>query len=137
MNTKFLTQRDMVNNLKGFWRYVNLKKGSSNIPPTMTYNKCLVPGPKILLMVLQHFFNLFSIHLQISTENEIITALDKLKRKNTAGPHRMPSIFLKDCCPTLVKPLFILCNKILTNGVIPKSWKISKTVPIRKPIVML
>lgn len=142
-------EKDMVDNPKEFWRYVNLKKGSSNIPSTMTYDKSLISGPKNIADAFATYFqSVFNppsnfsgdgpdicsgvLHIPNITENEISAALEKLKRKNTAGPDRIPSIFLKDCSPTLVKPLFILFNKILTGGVIPKLWKISKIVPILK-----
>ena len=51
---------------------------------------------------------------------------------SSAGPDGLPSSFLKNCLPVLIKPLKILFRKSLDSGDIPAIFKRAAIVPIFK-----
>src|SRR5699024_1626182 len=66
------------------------------------------------------------------TENDVSSALRKIKNSQTAGPDQIPSFLLRDCCVCLTGPLSKIFNLSLNTGVFPAKWKLSKVVPILK-----
>lgn len=62
----------------------------------------------------------------------IIKAIKKSKEVKCLGPDGVPSIVLKNCASSLVKPLCWLFNKSLETGHFPSAWKITNITPIFK-----
>ena len=52
--------------------------------------------------------------------------------RSSAGPDGLPSSFLKNCLPVLIKPLKIPFRKSLDSGYIPAIFKRAAIVPIFK-----
>ena len=52
--------------------------------------------------------------------------------KNSCGYDDISSIFLKQITTSIIKPLTIVINQVLNNGIFPDKLKIAKVVPIFK-----
>jgi len=80
------------------------------------------------------FFN--NNHINLSSwainPDEIYDYLFSLDPHAGVGPDGIPSVFLKQCCSVLVKPLHFIFNKSLNLGYFPDSWKKSFVTPIHK-----
>ena len=76
------------------------------------------------------FENVF--HDIFFTEVEIEKALDNIKRSKAQGIDEIPGLVISDLGKSIVTHLAWLFNTILYRGIIPKSWKISKILPIFK-----
>ena len=63
---------------------------------------------------------------------EVFEGISKLKIDTGPGPDDIPNFFLENCQYAIATPLFILFNKSLSEGKLPKRWKISKITPIFK-----
>ena len=66
------------------------------------------------------------------TLSEFFEGISKLKFDTGPGPDDIPNFFLKNCQYAIATPLFILFDKSLSEGKLPKRWKISKITPIFK-----
>ena len=69
---------------------------------------------------------------ELYSESEIGMAIDKLKRSKAQGFDEIPGNVIKDLKLELTRPLCWLFNSISESMHIPKSWKISRVVPILK-----
>ena len=58
--------------------------------------------------------------------------LKSLKRRTAAGCDDLPLRILKDAPYALSSPLTHLINLLLTTGLVPNKWKITKVTPIHK-----
>ena len=65
-------------------------------------------------------------------EDEVAKILKSLKPKYSSGYDNISSVLLKLSGDALIKPLTIIINQSLRNGVFPKKLKIAKVIPIYK-----
>ncbi len=65
-------------------------------------------------------------------ESMVKKRLKKLKVNKSAGPDGLHPKFLKEISESIIKPLTILYNKSLTEGVVPKSWKDAHVTALHK-----
>ena len=68
----------------------------------------------------------------IIDDEHIVSAVKEMSVSSSAGPDGLPSSFLKNCLPVLIKPLKILLRKSLDSGDIPAIFKRAAIVPIFK-----
>lgn len=73
-----------------------------------------------------------SFHIDLITEEEVLSALKRLKGKPTAGPDNIPSFILRDCCSVFTTPLTKIFNLCLRTSIFPDVWKLSKLCPVFK-----
>ena len=73
-----------------------------------------------------------SIFLSPTTQSEIITLIEKLPSKKSCGPDGLSNCTLKKLCKELAKPLEILFNQSLKEGVYPQQMKEALVVPLHK-----
>ena len=66
------------------------------------------------------------------SEEEIEKMLTILNKKSAVGPDRINNTALFQTCRSIAKPLVRLFLSIMTEAVIPKSWKLSFITPIFK-----
>ena len=66
------------------------------------------------------------------SEDDIISAIDKIRTSSAPGPDRFSAILLKNCKHNLAKPLYLLWRKSLDCGQIPKQLKTANVTPIYK-----
>ncbi len=59
-------------------------------------------------------------------------AIQSTKSKKSCGPDGVPMLVMKDAFPIYRGAYLVLFNKILTEGVIPKSWKTATVTPVHK-----
>ena len=59
-------------------------------------------------------------------------AIKNLKNGKAAGPDTIPTTIIKDIGDIITKPLIIIVNSSLANGVFPTIWKIARIIPIFK-----
>ena len=89
------------------------------------------------LDVLKYFFKneyltstcTWSTVLDPNPDEHIVSAVKEMSVSSSAG---LPSSFLKNCLPVLIKPLKILVRKSLDSGDIPTIFKRAAIVPIFK-----
>jgi hypothetical protein len=70
-------------------------------------------------------------HIYISVQ-EVESAIKNLDMNKGSGPDGIRSTFYKNCCDSLMLPLYILFNLSLNKGVFPSSWKHAYIVPVQK-----
>ncbi len=75
--------------------------------------------------------NPMSIFLYAVTEDELIKII-KILNKKSAGEDNIPPNIVKACQNHLLKPLLILINRSLNEGIFPDNLKIAKVIPIYK-----
>ena len=65
-------------------------------------------------------------------EQTVARIIEKIPAKNSCGYDDISSIFLKQITTSIIKPLTIVINQVLNNGIFPDKLKIAKVVPIFK-----
>ena len=66
------------------------------------------------------------------TADDVKTLSLHLKTPSAPGPDGVHPIMLKECAPSLAKPLSIIFQKSLASGHLPKDWKRANITPIFK-----
>ena len=135
---------------KGFWGYIQKKRGNSRIPSSMHYNNRNLDQPNLIVNAFAEYFNSVyvlskscsraddftsesgSITPPQITEKDILTALRNAKNTLTMGPDGVPSFLLKDCATVFVQPLNYLFKLIITTSTFPTIWKSAIICPILK-----
>ena len=67
--------------------------------------------------------------LQKSKKKRLLTQLSVQK---ATGPDGIGNWVLKHCSNTLCKPLTVLLNKSLADGVFPRTWELTNVSPVYK-----
>lgn len=142
------TESSMRDNIKNFWSFISNKKNQKAIPDTVIYNNSEYSEDTVCTAFNEYFSSVYvadnalpsvspvlcynSILIERITEEEIRDAIDNLNPNKSCGPDNIPSLFVKCCKLTLVKPLCMIYNKMLSEGIFPTVWKIGHVVPIYK-----
>ena len=71
-------------------------------------------------------------NLRDFTDNDTQKAIDKLENKNSSGHNGISNKLLKLLKMELSKSLTLIINQMITTGIFPDSFKISKITPIFK-----
>jgi hypothetical protein len=85
---------------------------------------CPVPSKEVLFSNVSHDI--------VFTKEEVSKAIREIKHSKAQGLDEIPSCVLRDLSDVISLHLTWLFNTIMYTGLIPKSWKISKIVPIFK-----
>lgn len=133
-----------------FWNFINSKKGITRIPGKITFDDITYNTPTEIVNAFKNYFNtvfqkstsyknnvsIFNNHPLISvntvSEDDVVSAVKKLKNKQTTGPDLVPSFLLKDCVSILAKPILKIINLSLTSSTFPETWKSTKICPVHK-----
>ena len=65
-------------------------------------------------------------------EQTVTRIIENIPAKNSCGYDDISSIFLKQITTSIIKPLTIVINQVLNNGIFPDKLMIAKVVPIFK-----
>lgn len=150
---------NIVNNSQFFWRYVNSLRNDSAVPNCMIYNDELATGGgevsdsfarffgsnyasdhdcRLVENFVSEFFNKIPFrptstlsHVDISYQL-VLDSLLLLKPKNSCGPDKIAAYFVYHCAISLVKPLCMIFQRCLSEGVYPNMWRCSNVFPIHK-----
>lgn len=146
--------KECKKNPKGFWRYVNSQtKLSSGVSPLQRKDGKIADDNAEKADILNTFFS--SVYTKENldnipdiepgsmsdkvTINDVIITEELIKKKllelNTdkaQGPDGIPAKVLKELSEDLVKPLYILFTKSITDMTIPNDWKKATVIPIFK-----
>ena len=76
--------------------------------------------------------NAASIFLNLTNECEVNKLIKLLPNKKSAGYDQINNVLLKELCPVIVKPLTLVFNISLLEGIFPSRMKQSDTVPLHK-----
>ena len=68
----------------------------------------------------------------IVSENDVLNEIKKLKNKKSVGVDGISVQVLKSFADILSKPITYLINRSITEGKVPKQWKIAKVIPLHK-----
>lgn len=134
---------------KQFWSYVNGQKKSKGFETTMKYKNDMAKNDSDIANLFAKFFS--SVFCGERNEQEIRQIENKLENsqihitvKEVAetmknfpmnkgiGTDNFPPIVIKNCVSTLAKPIAVLFNKSILDGVLPTSLKTSHITPIYK-----
>lgn len=141
--------------IKHFWKYMSNRKAKPKIPSTMQYLNQRSSDPETICNWFSDFFesvfepssasfsqwqppNDFnsSTNDTISdlyfTENEILKELKQLDVLKGPGPDGLPPLFFKISADYICRPLHIIYNKCITEGIFPGPWKSANITPIHK-----
>jgi len=138
---------------KTFWtayKRLSNKKKITNIPPLFENGK-YVSNFKDKTIIFNNYFaaqcKTFDIESQLPsfspltpnilssvtfTEEAIISLINKLDKKKAHGPDGISISMLQLCPKEVAKPLCIIFNKCLVNGVYPQTWKHANVQPVHK-----
>ena len=71
-------------------------------------------------------------NFNLTTENEILKIINKLKNKNSSGVDEISNKLLKTIKHEIKEPLSVIINLSLRTGIYPDSLKIAKVKPLYK-----
>lgn len=147
-------QHSIKKNPKSFWSFVKSRKDGNTYPQSFTYdNKTLQEGPDIADGFSSFFQSTFSLPAsnyrpqellapQISSANNIsglhvdekqlFKVLCSTDPNKGAGDDKIPSIFAVKCAKSLTRPLALIFNKSVKEGIFPNKWKVARIVPVHK-----
>ena len=149
------TERNLRSNPKSFWRFVNTKRREDGLPSSVfllhheacTYsskcdlfakhfksvfnNEC-ASSDNITAAMLNTPSNVLTADIFTVTDEEVATAVRKLKQSYRPGPDGIPTVLLKKCYEVLLSPLASIFNISLQRGKFPCSWKNSFMFPVFK-----
>ena len=144
------TEKEIKNNLKQFWSFINNKKRNHGYPNTMNFNNKILTDPVDLANGFKdHFSSIFEANSSNPFNNynhsknsnplipyilvdETKAIIKNLKPSYSSGPDNIPSIIIKSCVNSIAYPLTLIFNTSLNLGEFPKCWKIANLVPIHK-----
>lgn len=133
-----------------FWKFVNDKKKTYNLPSCVTYNGFSSSSSNEIVNLFSDYFstvyddtivnqiphythdNTVDICSYTVEIKEVIDLVLTLPYKLSYGPDGIPLHLIKNCIFTLAKPIHSLFNLSLQRGIFPKSWKHSFITPIHK-----
>ena len=136
-------------NIKNFWNFINSKRKDCGMPSEMFYNdrSCQL-GPdlpdlfadyfktvystnpcKVSALLSYNNINICNYYIPISDIYEEICKLDVFKGP---GPDGIPACILKSCSFAISRPLYIIFNLSLREGIFPSFWKTGYLTPIYK-----
>lgn len=144
----------LTTNIKYFWTYISNRKNKSGIPSTMHYQNFKSSAPEEICDMFSNFFQsvfepsspslsawtppthcnanvslIDNLHIE---EDKILKELKLLDPSKGAGPDGYPAMFFKATAGSICKPLFIIYNKCLSEGVFPDEWKQANITPVYK-----
>ena len=73
-----------------------------------------------------------SLKFNCVTENETMKAIDRLENKSSSGHDGISNKLLKLVKNELKEPLTLIINQMITTGIFPEAFKISKITPLYK-----
>ena len=152
--------KEHENDSKRMWKTINEvldKNTTSDIPSSLEFErKRLTREPDILEAFNHHFTSigpklaqkievrsdddcLQNITTESNTmifgtidENYILDAISQLKNGKASGPDKVSITIIKDVKDLIAKPLKIIFNDSVINGVFPDIWKLARVTPIFK-----
>lgn len=141
-------------NTKYFWTYISNRRNKSAIPSTMHYKNNTTSDPHMICNLFASFFqsvyepcslkaNWRPQNSNIDTNNHLLSTIDLslecvskhltlLDASKGAGPDGIPPRFLKYTAKTINKPLHIIFNRCLDNGIFPEVWRSANIIPVYK-----
>ena len=148
-------QRQLKTDPKAFWKFIRNQRKEPDLPSTIIYNDevganpeeiCKLFASKCSSVFANEILSLGQIDLatanvpegnvmlgDLIVQNEnILTAMRKLKSSLTPGPDGIPAIVLKKCIPGLLQPLRHLFQLSLSTGTFPSFWKSAFVFPVYK-----
>ena len=69
---------------------------------------------------------------KMMSEEAMLTSLNMLKNGKAPGPDGVPTNLVKDAANFIAKPLMMIFNASLKQGIFPNIWKFAKITPIYK-----
>ena len=69
---------------------------------------------------------------KMMSEEAMLTSLNMLKNGKAPGPDGVPTHLVKDAANFIAKPLMMMFNASLKQGIFPNIWKLAKITPIYK-----
>lgn len=150
----FNAQHSIRNNPKKLWNFVQSKKGSSKYPTSLTLGDTrLCTGPdiadgfnnffeKMFLDKLPHYPALdlpppqngttdFISTISIN-EVKVLQLLSDLDTNKGSGCDNVAPFFIVKCAKSISKPLTLIFNMSINEGVFPTIWKKARIVPVHK-----
>lgn len=143
-------QINIPNNIKLFWAFTKSKRQTNTYTSGFRYNGRSSGEPDEICQMFSEFFkttysttnlvdvgNAHSIRpnnvrpILISNES-VLDLLNGVDVNKNGGPDGIPNIFLKHTSRQISKPLTILFNKSLSEGVFPDKFKTANVTPIYK-----
>lgn len=147
------TEDNIKNEPKKFWSYLSNKRKHKCTPLNMKFQDELLDNGNTIVEGFAEFFKkayasdvddgAFAellrgdivnsvLNINFVTDEDILRSIKKLKSNMTMGPDNIPALLIRDCASTLVEPLKIIFNLIISTSTIPEIWKISRICPVFK-----
>ncbi|CAG9131177.1 unnamed protein product, partial [Plutella xylostella] len=149
-------ESSISSNPRAFWSFIKGKRKGFSFPSCMKHlNVSSTSGHEISNMFSEYFYSTFlqsnpgSIQVDINLQPDISAPLadiasvevsgdmvckllESLDLNKSAGPDKLPAVFLASCSKSLSVPLSILFKRSLAEGVVPSIWKSAFISPIHK-----
>lgn len=95
-------------------------------------DKVKTPKQNIIYYINKITHNPNSIYFYHTTETEVRNIINNLPNKTSSGFDNISNILLKRISPAIIKPLTLIFNNSLNQGVFPNKMKLSETCPLHK-----
>lgn len=147
-------QLNIPNNVKLFWSYTKSKRQTNTYNSGFKYENVTSNEPDAVCQMFSNYFKstysdeirnsvngatTFNINVRpnivrptIITDESVLKLLKTVDVNKNGGPDGIPNIFLKHTSEQIFKPLSILFNKSLSEGVFPIRFKTANLTPIFK-----
>lgn len=143
----------LKNDPKSFWRHINSKRASNNIPAKLNFKDKEASSDKEKAGLFADFFKtVYCEHdngvadidefirtrresdcynISFTTES-VHYVLSTMNLSKGSGHDGVSPLFLRECADTLAGPLCSIFNKSMIDGVYPEQFKIGQITPIFK-----
>lgn len=141
-------------NIKDFWVYISNRKDKPGIPAKVQYKDNVSNDPQLICNLFSSFFSsvyepasptLFKWEPPSDTapndltitdiqfkEEKVMAELKSLDPSKGPGPDGLSALFLRNTASVICRPLTVIYNKCLSEGVMPTVWKHANITPVHK-----
>ena len=94
--------------------------------------KVIPPKHNNLYYINKIVHNPKSLYMHCTTESEIEKLINKLPNKTSSGYDNLSNVLIKKLGTTLTKPLSLIFNNSISQGIFPNKMKLAETTPLYK-----
>lgn len=143
-------QNNIKSNPAEFWKFAKMTSKSETYPSNMHYRDQVSSTQTEMVELFADYFESIYVpdndewnfddifheseeshEINVTLDN-IEMAIDSLKWKSGAGPDELSPFVIEKCVSAIVRPIWLLHQKIFDSGLIPVALKTSRVVPVFK-----
>lgn len=144
-------QQNSKEHIKEFWAYTKSLRKTNSFPLEMKWKDEKYSTPEQIASGFARYFN--SVHATVDHnlpnfeptkncydsfsfskigEEDVLTVIKNLDTDKGVGCDGIPNFFIKSVATSIAKPVTLIFNNIVRDGVYPDEWKLGNWTPIHK-----